>query len=210
MKHLRAPILVVCGFFLLIMGALAGCSSGDDESISIPDSSGAFHFMAPATWQHNESNGMITLYAADSLPSNEAEAKKAIATAPSFVVLTTQVVSTTPVPDELVSLIDARAEAREWESKEVADPVKTKLGNREAYYADVTGVDANGGSFKGRFYLARAAQREVFIAAIGSPTAWSEFAKQINTITQEWYWQLPDEEGSGTEDSMERNDTSAQ
>jgi hypothetical protein len=172
----------------LIGLALTGCAPGTPKDVSLPDSTGSFHILVPASWQHDLASGYIGLYASDSLPSGGAGS--ALSGAPSMIILTTTTTSTTPVPTELTTLIDIRAAARGWRTKTVGSPRSTMVGNRPGYSADVSGVDGSGAKFSGRFYVARTSDREVFIAALATPQAWPGFEPQVSDVLRHWYWQL--------------------
>lgn len=184
LKRYSLPALLVA--LLVVLVAATGC--GQEKMISLPDTTGAYHIVVPESWQHQLANGYIGLYVSKQLPTTVAQA----ADFPSITILTTTTASTTPVPVELTRLIEMRAAGRGWKSKTVSTPTSAMIGNRPAYMSTVSGTDANGTKFQGKFFVGRTSGREVFIAAISTPDKWPAFSKQVDQLLKDWYWQLPD------------------
>ncbi len=193
----RNPLIATIGAVCVLGVAVAGFfvygRSKAVTTVSLPDSTGAFHFYVPARWQRSVSPGVIAVYAADRMPEDEQSAQEALKTAPSLIVFTTEVESTTPVPDELLSLVRDRAKARGWRRQDVGGPEPATIGKRAASKVLVRGTDADGTDFAGAFYLVRTSRREVFVAALAVPEKWEPFRPQLDRILREWYWQLPDD-----------------
>lgn len=184
LKRRFLPALLIA--LLVVSVAALGCSQ--EKTVSLPDTTGAYHIVVPASWQHQLANGYIGLYVSDTLPSTPAQA----ADFPSIIILTTTTASTTPLPVELTTLIKMRAAGRGWRAANVSTPASTMIGNRPAYVSNVNGTDANGAKFQAKFFVGRTSGREVFIAAIAKPDKWSTFSKQVDQLLKDWYWQLPD------------------
>ncbi len=187
-RRLVAISLVLTGFLLAAAG-LTGCSSTAPNTVSVPDLAGGFHFYIPSTWQQNQTPGLIAVYASEKLPSNPADAASSIKSAPSLLVLTSEVPSTAPVGRELTHLVELRAANRAWRQQKLAAPESIQIGGRSASRVAVTGVDSTGADFKGAFYLIRTNNNEYFMAALSTPDKWDAFSRQLDAIMKTWFWQ---------------------
>lgn len=192
--------LTAAAVLIAVFGA-GGCASNIQSETSVPDSTGTFHFMIPAKWQPKQTSGMVVVYAGEKLPVSSGPETNALDAAGTLLVLTNGSAETSAVPKELTAMIQNRAKTRGWKSQQISAPKEARIGDRAAWQADVKGVDAQGQTFAGRFYLVRTSGREVFIAALASPQNWGTFASAVDRVLSRWYWQIPADAGSGAASS---------
>lgn len=179
----RITILLLIAISMAVALLLGGCG-GSNETQSVADAGGLFHFNVPTTWQYQPNERFISVYAGSKLPTSEDAAKDL-----SILVFTSSEASKAAETDVLEYLINARAKSRGWQSLTMAPAKKLELDGRPAIYIDSAAKNAKGQPFEGRFYLTRTQNREVLVAAIAPfGTKIESFDDELTHVTENWYW----------------------
>lgn len=173
----------------VIAATAAGITAcGGPKTTSVSDASGLFHVVIPAKWQSMAQTGILAIYAAKDLPKDEDAAFDTL----SVGIYTASAAASEPVGPRLVSLLEARAKDRKWKKQSIGQPAATKVGKREAYQVDVSGVDEKSREFAGRALLVRTNEREVLVFAVAPSGKWNGYEDDVDGLLTQWYWHQPE------------------
>ncbi|MDZ4168913.1 MAG: hypothetical protein U1E26_04555 [Coriobacteriia bacterium] len=179
---------------VVLVVALSGCTLFSEDLATENDTNGLFHLRYPESWQSFVQPGLIALYAADELPDGEDAAFDTL----SVGVYTATEAATVPVDDRLTSLLELRAEDREWKDQAFTAPREVTVGKRPAWAVDVTGTDAKDREFAGRAVLVRTNGSEVLLFAVSPAADWEGHSDDVDALLDEWYWHRQERETSAT------------
>jgi len=161
---------------------LAGCNLlGSSQTQSVQDPGGAFHFQIPGSWVTTSSPGIITIYGGKDMPSPDAAIEKA----PWYFVLSA-VATDEDLAKRVVTLAEARKEARNWKDTKFGKAAATKLGSADASEMDLSATDEKGRKFEGKLLLARRGGIEVLIFAFTKPDAFKNAG--YDDLKKNFYW----------------------
>lgn len=176
-------------FVLLLAGT--GCAQRIGYK-DIADPNGLYHFKVRSDWQSTLVGGVNLVYASKELPKSDKLADTLTLMAyPSYEA------TDVPLAEQLENVIALRAKNRGWRSYERSKPASITVGGHEGVAVDVSGVDANGAEFDGRFYLVRAGDRQVGVLAVAPSGKLAQFDPELDAIvTQRWFWHGPAAKGT--------------
>jgi len=181
-----------CTLFVLVLvvfaAALSACGPAETstELETVNDASGLFHVKVPNDWSSLAEEGLVVLYASDTLPEEERIDDLSVA------IFSTDETTDTPVPETLTFVVDRRAADRSWKDYSRSEPRATSIGGREGSFVEVTGTDANGQDFRARYHYIRTSGRDVLVIAVAPSAMWDVVVPEVDTlIADEWYWHTP-------------------
>jgi hypothetical protein len=173
---------------------LAGCGLfGEDEAElqSVADSHGFYHVKVPADWQTRVDPALTTIYAAAELPETDTLQNPAI-----LIFLAETPEDAGEIDEELVRLLEERAESRGWSGTTISDPEDVVVGGREGRMITVTATDQNGIAFTTEVFFVRTLDRDILVMALAPDDAWEEFSAETEALRENWFWHMPESEAS--------------
>lgn len=195
LRH-KAPIL--CSLVLLVLLsslALQGCGRKDGSGTlkSVSDADGLFHVKVPSDWSSKVDPGTMILYSRPDLPTSDRLEALSIA------IFASSNVTSTPVPEALRYVVQARASARRWRSFQTEAVTSTKIGGRDASQMRLTGTDANGVDFSADYEMTRTSGYEVLVIAVAPRSQWDAAEPVVTTLLKDdWYWHLAPKSSTAT------------
>lgn len=174
---------VVLAAVVALLVVLSGCAQKVTYK-DIADPNGLYHFKVRSNWQSTLLSGVNLVYASDKLPASDA-----LADTLTLAVYASYEATDVPLPEQLQTVIERRAENRGWKSYQRSEATSVTVGGREGVAIDVTGVDANRTKFDARFYLVRAGNRQVGFLAVAPAGKLATFDDELKAIiTERWFW----------------------